>query len=236
MVYEIAGLRIFLTNEYPYTDEFCREYLSANQDAPVDFIATAAKNATDEEMQTGAQAENIRLFRDVCSKLPKFSRMFLHAAVLSYEGEGYAFLGKSGIGKSTHAALWVKHIVGAEILNGDKPIIEYRDGALLAHGTPWQGKERLGKRTQAPLRALCFIEQAQNNEIKRLPPSEASRRLLRQIFMPSEEEGAAATLELMDRLISDLPAYLLRCDVSEAAARLAFEGITGLSYEERRKK
>ena len=41
----------------------------------------------------------------------------------------------------------------------------------------------------------------------------------------------AKTLELADALISAVPAYLLKCTISEEAVKMSFEALTGKSYE-----
>ena len=129
----------------------------------------------------------------------------------------------------TYDAL-LRHI---EALNGDKPILEYVEDRFLAHGTPWRGKESWGMRASAPLCGLCFLEQAKENSIRKLTPSEVSSRLFGQILLPESEEGVVATLELADKLITNTPAYLLKCDISREATKLSFEAMTGLSFEER---
>ena len=83
--------------------------------------------------------------------MPQFDRMLLHAAILQYEGRAYAFLGRSGTGKSTHTGLWLKYLDGSKIVNGDKPILSIGEKDVIAYGTPWMGKEGRGENTQAPL-------------------------------------------------------------------------------------
>ena len=46
-----------------------------------------------------------------------------HSSVVSLEGYGYMFLGKSGTGKSTHSSLWLKHIEGTALVNDDNPVV-----------------------------------------------------------------------------------------------------------------
>jgi hypothetical protein len=159
--------------------------------------------------------------------------MLLHCAVLEYEGKGYAFLGRSGTGKSTHTRLWKKYLGTPKMINGDKPILECVGDKFLAYGTPWRGKESWGMRASAPLYGLCFLEQAKENSIRKLTPSEVSSRLFGQILLPESEENTIATLELADKLIATTPAYLLKCDISKEAVKLSFEAMTGLSFEER---
>ncbi|MBQ7831269.1 MAG: hypothetical protein IJX30_09425 [Clostridia bacterium] len=235
MVYEIAGLRVRIENKYEYTDAFCKEYLAKEQNLPVDIIA----KVTDSEMEAEKQAspnfsdgyiENICLYRSLCLQIPAFKRMLMHCAVLEYEGKGYAFLGKSGTGKSTHTKLWKRYLKTPTMINGDKPILEETENGFIAYGTPWRGKEGWGTNASAPLCGLCFLEQAKENSIRKLTPSEVSGRLFQQILMPNEESAAIATLELTDKLIMQTPAYLLRCDISEEAVKLSFEALTGLKY------
>ena len=163
-------------------------------------------------------------------QLPTRNRILMHCAVLEYDGKAYAFLGRSGTGKSTHTRLWKKYLQTPTMVNGDKPIIEYRDGIFIAHGTPWRGKEAWGRKTSAPLCGLCFLEQAKENTIRKLTPAEVSSRLFTQILLPSDEENTVATLDLADKLIEKTPAYLLQCDISQEAVRLSFEHLTGNSF------
>lgn len=239
MVYEIAGLRVRIENKYEFTTKFCREYLSDDQESPVDIIATAseeefaAERSLSDEFSDG-YIENICLYRSICMQMPTFGRMLVHCSVLEYDGNAYAFLGRSGTGKSTHTKLWLKYLSPTRVINGDKPILEYKDGGFIAYGTPWMGKERWGTRAQAPLKGLCFLEQAKVNSIRKLSIAEASTRLFTQILIPSEEKNAIATLELTDKIVTQVPAYLLQCDISEEAAKKSFEAMTGFNFDEKK--
>ncbi len=239
MIYDIAGLRIQIENQYPFTTKFCEEYLSDNQSAPADITArvTEEELAAEREASPGfseGYIENICLYRSICVQLPRAQRMLLHASILQYDGTAYAFLGRSGTGKSTHTRLWLKNLTPTSVVNGDKPILEYKNGEFIAYGTPWMGKERWGEKTSAPLKGLCFLEQAKVNQIRKLSCSEISSRLFTQILLPQEEENAVATLELADKLVREVPAYLLQCDISEEAVQTSFEALTGLSYQEKK--
>ncbi len=235
MIYEIADLRVQLNNRCRYTERFCEKYLSDDQTSPVDVSATV----TDEEFYAEKAAspqfsdgyiENICLYRKLCVQLPSRNRFLLHAAVIEYNGNAYAFLGRSGTGKSTHSSLWIKNIPNVSVLNGDKPILNVADGQVYAYGTPWMGKEGLGRKGRAPLKGLCFLEQAKENEIVRLSPKEGADRLFLQLLFPTDEENATKTLELADELVKRVPAYLLKCDISEQALKCSFEMMTGEKY------
>lgn len=240
MIYDIAGLRINIQNRCSYTDNFCKAYLSKDQTSPVDLTTRVtmeeflAEKETSEGFSDG-YIENICLYRNICKQLPTLNRLLLHAAILEYDGNGYAFLGRSGTGKSTHTQLWLNYLSKTRMINGDKPILQATDNGFLAYGTPWMGKENLGCNASIPLKGLCFLEQAPENSIRKLIPSEVSARLFAQILLPQDEANAVATLDLVDRLIMCTPVYLLRCNISEEAVQTSFEEMTGLAYETARK-
>ena len=235
MIYDIAGLRMDIQNRCKFTENFCRGYISLDQNSPADITASVtneefyAEKAQSEAFSDG-YIENICLYRSICKQLPVLNRMLLHAAILEYDGAAYAFLGKSGTGKSTHTGLWFQYLKDAKIVNGDKPILKVTETEVIAYGTPWNGKEGLGRNTSAPLKGLCFLEQAKINSIQRLTPAQAATRIFTQILFPDDAKNAEKTLELTDILVSNVPCYLLKCDISEEAVRKSFEALTGKDY------
>ena len=236
MIYDIAGLRIQIENKSAYTTKFCQEYLSENQDLPADIVAKVTENEFKEEKElspnfSDGYIENICLYRSICKQIPTQNRFLLHASILEYNGKAYAFLGRSGTGKSTHTKLWLHYVENTCVLNGDKPILEYVDGKFIAHGTPWQGKESWGYKGKAQLCGLCFLEQAKENEISKMSVGETSARIFQQVLLPQDEENVVATLDLIDKLVEIVPAYLLRCNISEEAVSCSFEKLTGETYQ-----
>ncbi len=239
MIYDIAGLRVQFHNRYPFTTKFCQAYLSNEQTLPADIIAEVTEEELSEERERSVgfsegYIENICLYRKLCVQLPVRNRMLMHCSVLNYDGAGYAFLGKSGTGKSTHTKLWLRYLTPTKVVNGDKPILEYRDGQFYAYGTPWMGKEGWGENSCVPLKGLCFLQQAKVNEIERLAPEKITSLLFSQLLIPEEENNAIATLELADKLIGVVPAYLLKCDISEEAVKTSFEKMTNFSFAEKK--
>ncbi len=237
MIYDIAGMRIEIKNRCAYTERFCKEYESEDQTAPFDFSVAVTNEEFYEEKElspnfSDGYIENICIYRNICKQMPLYNRLLLHAAILEYDGKGYAFLGRSGTGKSTHTGLWLEYLPTAKIINGDKPILESTSEGFFAYGTPWNGKEGLGCKAKTPLKGLCFLEQAKENSIIKLSPAEVSSRLFTQVLLPSEEENVVATLELLDKMIAETPAYLLKCDISETAVKTSFEALVGQKYKE----
>ena len=106
MICEIAGLKVKLNNKYPYTERFCEKYRVDGEEFDVE--ATATEEDIKEEKRLSPNfsegyLENICLYRSLCNKLPLFNRFLLHSSVVTYNGNAYAFLGKSGAGKAPTA-------------------------------------------------------------------------------------------------------------------------------------
>lgn len=113
--------------------------------------------------------------------------VLVHASCIRCNDWAVAFLGHSGVGKSTHSRLWLEHIEGASLLNDDQPAVRLIDGVAYIYGTPWSGKTHCYKNERACLKALFLMEQADKNEIKTLSPFVAFRRLLASCSMMQEE-------------------------------------------------
>ena len=169
-----------------------------------------------------------------------YNAFLLHAAIVSYAGRGFAFAAKSGTGKSTHVAQWMRALGDdVTVVNGDKPILRWRNGEaaetacdlpvgeFIAYGTPYCGKENWGQNTSVPLRAVCFIERCELGEPDRLSrledDGEIVARIMNQILMPHDPALAVRQLDLLDRLVNSAPFYVLRCTPTPAAFDAAFQ-------------
>ena len=233
---KIADLKIKINNRYEYVYRLCHDYLIDKPDA-IDLEVSATEEQIDQELcdsgidLSRGYCEGVCIYRNICRELPrKFDAYLLHSALIEYKGKGYAFSAKSGTGKSTHTGLWLKHLDGVTIVNGDKPILECKEDTFIAYGTPWMGKEGYGENTSIPLKGLCFLEQAKENSITQLSPAEAASRIFSQILFPEDEANVSKTLELTDILVSKTPCYLLKCTISEEAVQKSYEALTGKEY------
>ena len=228
----IADITVCLKNKYSFSENFCRDYVIDACDEP-DITVSATDEEISEEVDasgfgaSSGYAECICLYRNLCKTLPeRFGAYLMHCAVIEYEGEGYAFAARSGTGKSTHVALWQKRFgEGVRIVNGDKPIMRFVDGRLRAYGTPWCGKEGFNENTSVPLRAICFLERAQMNDIRRITPADALMRIFSQILSPETLASADTLFPLLDRTLNEVPCFVLGCNISEEAAEVAYRGM-----------
>lgn len=149
----------------------------------------------------------------------------LHAALVEADGFGVAFLGPSGMGKSTQAKLWERYL-GADILIGDRPVLRKLGGHWYGFGMPWDGKDGIFRQRSATVRALVWLEQAKENRISPMDRVQAMTVMLKQAMLPvwddAAMDGAAA---LMGALAGEVPLFHLCCRPDEAAARLTYETI-----------
>ena len=96
--------------------------------------------------------------------------LLIHASLVRHNGYGYAFIAKSGTGKSTHVSLWLRHIPNCDLMNDDNPIIRIIDGKPYIYGTPWSGKTPCYRNVKAPLGAMSRIDRADHNYVEKLSP------------------------------------------------------------------
>ena len=145
----------------------------------------------------------------------------IHSSVTVCDGSGYAFLGKSGTGKSTHSRLWRENIPGSTLLNDDNPIIRIKDGQARIYGSPWSGKTPCYKAESAPLAAIVRIRQCPENKIHRLSPVEAYASIYSSCSAFREIRGTADGIHAtLQKLVATVPMYLLDCRPDAEAAQL----------------
>lgn len=237
----IAELVVRIDNKYDYVRELCKDYIVSDE-LPADMTVSVSQEDILKEMRgsgidTDAEIdfpeahwkgypESLCIYRCIVHEMLRFHGFLMHAAVVSVDGNAYAFCAKSGTGKTTHMKLWLdKFGERAQVVNGDKPILRYIDGTLYAFGTPWCGSEGMGANIKAPLKAIGFIERSETNSITRMTPSAVLGRIFHQLLMPQDEESLDRFMNMIEKMIDTTPCYLLRCNMDPIAADVAWQGI-----------
>ncbi len=104
----------------------------------------------------------------------------LHAASAICNGRAYLFSGVSGAGKTTMTRLAPADIT---LLTDEISYLRPGRGGYAAFGTPFAGElARAGENCRAPVSALFFLEKGRENRVDDLSPTEAVRRLMRNIL------------------------------------------------------
>lgn len=146
--------------------------------------------------------------------------IFLHASIVSYQGQGILFSAASGVGKSTQADLW-KRYMQAEIINGDRAAVRKKDGIFWAFGSPMAGSSGIYKNTGAKIKALIILEQADKNVIRRMGAGEAFVHIYRETLVNVwDHEFVEKTVDLIREMVETVPVYLLSCRPDREAVEL----------------
>ena len=150
------------------------------------------------------------------------------------DGKAYLFSADSGTGKSTHTKQWQKYFGEdrALIINDDKPAIRKEKSGWTVYGTPFSGKTDENLNRKAVLQGICMLERGEQNTIERIGVWEAIPLLMRQTIVPRNEELAGELLEILDQLLSEVPIYRLKCNISEEAVLTAYEMMRGEANED----
>lgn len=157
-----------------------------------------------------------------------YQTLMIHASTVEKgETEAYAFLGKSGTGKSTHSQLWLKYLEGFELLNDDNPAIRILNkNDVFIYGTPWSGKTSCYRNVKVPLKGLVRLRQADNNSFVSKKNAESLVLLLpscsgirwNKVLFNHMVDTVGSIAELV-------PMGLMDCQINEGAAQISSKGI-----------
>ena len=226
-LYRIAGKTVEIVSLHDKVHRLCREYRAegtAELSLRVAEEDIAYERAHADRAYSDAYLETLAVYRQLAEAMPRWDTLLLHGSALAADGVGYLFTAPSGTGKSTHARLWREYLgERAVMINDDKPLLHVGENEITVYGTPWNGKHHLGSNTSAPLRAVCFLEQAAENRITPLAAAQAYPRLLAQAYRPQDGAALKKTLALLDRLCSRVRFYSLCCNMEPEAARISYE-------------
>jgi hypothetical protein len=165
---------------------------------------------------------------DFYRKLLDFGGIMFHASAVCIDKSAYFFAAKSGVGKSTHTALWCE-LLGdrCKILNDDKPALCIEEGKAVAYGTPWSGKHDKNENIGCELKGICFITRSKTNSIKRLDTKSAAMYIINQLTKNFTADRWDKVLDIIDTTVKTVPVYLLECNRDISAAKLSYTTMTG---------
>ncbi len=230
MKVRIADLNFEIRCKYNYLKKQCRDYI-AEFETP-DEILSVTEDEIDRENVDGADFdrgyfEGLAIYRKIAEKVIEYDGFLMHGVLIEADGKGVLFTAKSGVGKSTHAAMWRRYL-GRErcrIINGDKPILRFVDGKLYAYGTPWCGKEGMQENRKIELCSIAFIERGQVNEAFQITSKECFQELISQIHFPSDDALVISVIDLCGRLIQSVRFFKIKCTPDVEAAEVATRAI-----------
>ena len=231
-IYSIAGLNVEMESSGDILRKQGARYRST-EDNPADITIRLSeeriKRFGDKYPHLNQhEREYLLTGAEFYGSLMEYNGFGLHASAIAMDNRAVLFSAPCNTGKSTHARLWQQYF-GANrvvIINDDKPVLRLKGDSFQVYGTPWSGKTDLSANIQVPLQAVVFLEQAQDNDIKRLDHKEAVKMLIYQSLRPNNDAlKMHQLLVLLDVLIKTTPVYRLTCTVSQEAVKLVHEAL-----------
>lgn len=154
-----------------------------------------------------------------------YQAVTIHASCVAIDESGCAFIGPSGIGKSTHSRLWLQYIPGARLLNDDQPVLRlHSDGTVMLYGSPWSGKTSCYENEGVRLNSFFFMQQAPENVMVPLTGIETFQQLLKATSLIGRD---TVTFEAISgtqaQICGKVPAYVFRNRPTKEAALLSYQ-------------
>lgn len=221
--YKIAGLRVAM-DSFGRTDDFSRPYMIDREGQP--DIVIQVDWSKWERMYPGCAEqmyEYMATGESFYTQLLNFDGMMIHSSSVIMDGRAYLFSAPCGTGKSTHVCLW-RRVFGDErvrVLNDDKPALRLEDGVWYAYGTPWSGKTGQNLNLRAPLAGICIIERGETNEITPFTGPQMVKMILSQTTELNNPMLRLKQLDLLDKLLTQVPVWKLKCNMDPEAARIS---------------
>ena len=156
----------------------------------------------------------------VARQLARHDGALVHASTAIVDGSAYVFVGHSGAGKSTIAA--IAEGAGANIPTDDRTILTAGDATPKAWGTPWHGSLVRKSPDGAPVRCIYLLQQSGENRCEPLPPARAVKELFVRLIQPRLHAAEIQqTLHVLESIVERVPTAVLHFRPTEAAFEMA---------------
>ncbi len=138
----------------------------------------------------------------------------LHASYVVCAGKALLFTAPSGTGKSTQANLWAKYR-GAQIVNGDRALIQKTDAGFTANGIFYSGSSGCCQNITAPVDAVVVLDRG-NAEITRLNGVEIVKAVLPQLaYDTAKPQDIIMASDLLSEMAAEVPFCRLSATMDE---------------------
>lgn len=158
------------------------------------------------------------------------NRLFaIHSVSILYKGKAWLFSGHSGMGKSTHTALW-HELFDTPYLNGDLNLLGLQEDRIIVYGIPWCGTSDIFTTEQYELGGIVLLgRDPQEDYLKELNPSEKVLRVMQRMISPAWKEcQLSENLFFAEEIADHVPVLHLLCTKNASAARTMKDAIDNL--------
>ena len=211
------------------TKRYCGRFLS--EEEPQYFITMTEEDLKNES--TNSSNGQVYVSEEISALYRKIADMFVEEDILVFHGSsfvvnggGFIVTARSGVGKSTHVNL-LKQLLGDELIyiNDDKPLLEVKDDVTI-FSNPWNGKERRGNNTFAPLKAILFLGRSEEpNYRKIINKQEIYIKLMSQSYLPREKDKREKALKIVDAILKKTNFYEINVNMDIESATMTYERI-----------
>ena len=226
---KIADIVVSVNAFNESTKKYCSDFLC---DEDSNYVITMTKEDLENEIhiqedgKVYASEEISALYRKIANLFIERNIVVMHGS--SFKVGNYAFIvtARSGVGKSTHVNL-LRQLLGNEFsyINDDKPLLEINNDITI-YSSPWNGKERRGNNTYAPLKAIIFLHRGTSNTFRKIANNnEIYIRLLTQLYLPLEKSKREKALTLIDILLKRISFYEINVNTDISSAVMTYERI-----------
>ena len=211
------------------TKRYCAKFLS--EEEPHYVI-----NMNEEDLKNeSSNSVNGKVYvnEEISALYRKIADLFVEEGIIVFHGSsfkvnecGFIVTARSGVGKSTHVNL-LKELLGDELIyiNDDKPLLEVKD-EITIFSNPWNGKERRGNNTFAPLKAILFLGRSETPNFRKIEnKQELYVKMISQIYLPRDKDKREKALKLADRILKDTNFYEINVNKDLESAKMTYERI-----------
>lgn len=226
---KIANIVLLINAFNETTKRYCKDFLvDENHDYEITLKEEDLKNEVLEgnNGHVYVNEEISALYRKIADLFVERNIVVFHGSSFKVNNYGFIVTARSGVGKSTHVNLLEQYIGdNFEYINDDKPLVEVNDDVII-YSSPWNGKERRGNNTYAPLKAVFFLNRAIENTYKPIiNKEEIYIRLLSQIYLPKEKSKREKALKIIDILLKKINFYEINVNKEIESAKMTYEEI-----------
>ncbi len=143
----------------------------------------------------------------------------LHSVSVEYDNKALMFSAGSGIGKSTHAAIWTR-LYGTKQINGDLNLLgRNENGSYHVYGMPWCGTSGIYDKKTYDIIGIVLLRQDPKNSISHMKPEAKALASLNRIISPMwTQKMAEDVLNFTKGLSSAIPIWNYNCNMTDDAA------------------
>ena len=144
----------------------------------------------------------------------------IHSASILYQDKIWLFSGHSGMGKSTHTALWNK-LYQTPLINGDLNLLAFEGDTPVVHGIPWCGTSGIYDTKTYPLGGIILLDRAPTDYITELSADIKQLLVLQRLISPNwTAELFDMNLDLVKNITEKVLICTLHCTKEDSAAEV----------------